>query len=79
MKNLNGKRRDVTNPPTATIERFESHITTLNPGMISHPPHTHPQEEFINFLPGDARRVHQRFCAAGWNRFIAFFALNDPA
>jgi quercetin dioxygenase-like cupin family protein len=43
----NGERRDVANNPTPTFAVFESHITTLNPGMASHEPHRHPQEELI--------------------------------
>ena len=35
----NGERRDVANNPTATLEVFECHITTLNPGRESHAPH----------------------------------------
>src|SRR5262245_30098952 len=46
-KTANGERREVANLPTATLERFESHISTLNPGEKSHPPHIHNQEEFI--------------------------------
>jgi len=47
-----GERRDVTDGPTATLERFECHISTLNPGRESHPPHHHPQEEFIILQEG---------------------------
>ncbi len=47
-----GFRRDVNNGPTATLERFECHISTLNPGLKSHPPHQHPQEEFIILQEG---------------------------
>lgn len=43
----NGERRDVVDRPSATFEKFESHITTLNPGQMSHPPHRHAREEFI--------------------------------
>lgn len=42
-----GERRDVANHPTSTLAVFECHITTLNPGRESHPPHRHPQEELI--------------------------------
>ncbi|HEX2100828.1 MAG TPA: cupin domain-containing protein, partial [Candidatus Synoicihabitans sp.] len=42
-----GERRDVIDLPTATLERFECHISTLAPDRASHPPHTHPQEELI--------------------------------
>src|SRR3954465_3078079 len=34
----NGERRDVANNPTPTLETFECHITTLNPGKESHAP-----------------------------------------
>ena len=47
-----GERRDVANNPTATLERFECHISTLNPSKMSHPPHTHPQEELIILTDG---------------------------
>jgi (S)-ureidoglycine aminohydrolase len=29
-------------------------VTTLNEGLPSHPPHTHPQEEIILLMKGDA-------------------------
>ena len=42
-----GESRSIVNGPTATLENLEMHITTLNPGMASHPPHKHPNEELI--------------------------------
>src|SRR6186713_121722 len=47
-----GERRDVSDNPTPTFETFECHISTLNPGMASHPPHIHPQEELIILREG---------------------------
>lgn len=47
-----GERRDVAKAPTATLLEFESHISTLNPGQPSHPPHQHPQEEIILLRTG---------------------------
>lgn len=47
-----GLSRRVVDGPTATFARFESHVTTLNAGNISHPPHRHPQEEFILLREG---------------------------
>lgn len=72
-----GARRDVADQPTATLERFECHITTLNPGKASHPPHRHAQEEFIILkegtldvaINGQVQRV-----GAG---SLFFFAAND--
>jgi quercetin dioxygenase-like cupin family protein len=42
-----GARREVFDAPTATLERFASHITTLNPGEAPHPAHRHPEEELM--------------------------------
>jgi XRE family transcriptional regulator, regulator of sulfur utilization len=42
-----GARRTVFRSPTATLDELECHITTLNPGQTSHPPHKHPEEEII--------------------------------
>ena len=42
-----GERREVFDAPTATLERFASHITTLNPGEAPHPAHRHPEEELM--------------------------------
>src|SRR5215831_19791708 len=42
-----GERREVFDAPTATLERFASHITTLNPGQALHPAHKHPEEELM--------------------------------
>lgn len=47
-----GERRDVYDAPTKTLHRFECHITTLNAGLMSHPPHRHPQEELIILKEG---------------------------
>jgi quercetin dioxygenase-like cupin family protein len=42
-----GSVRTVCSTPTATLENLEIHISTLNPGLMSHPPHKHPNEELI--------------------------------
>lgn len=73
-----GERRDVARNPTATLREFECHISTLNPGLASHPPHTHPQEELIVLRDGELD-VHIN----GVNTRVGpgslfFFASNDP-
>ncbi|HEX9781951.1 MAG TPA: cupin domain-containing protein [Opitutaceae bacterium] len=72
-----GARRDVNDGPTATLERFECHISTLNPGLASHPPHQHPQEEFIILQEGlldvHINGVAQRVGPGS----MFFFATND--
>ena len=42
-----GARRDVFDSRTATLDRFECHVTTLNPGAAPHEAHKHPEEELI--------------------------------
>jgi uncharacterized cupin superfamily protein len=42
-----GEIRNVVRGPTATLEELEIHVTTLNPGLASHPPHRHPNEELV--------------------------------
>jgi quercetin dioxygenase-like cupin family protein len=37
---------------TATTDELECHVTTLNPGEASHPPHKHPEEEVIIIKEG---------------------------
>ena len=71
-----GARRAVFDAPTATLERFESHVTSLNPGQSLHPPHKHVEEEMMIVregtleatLNGQATRVEvggMIFCASG--------------
>jgi XRE family transcriptional regulator, regulator of sulfur utilization len=60
-----GARRTVFRAPTATLDELECHITTLNPGQSSHPPHKHPEEEILivregtveSLVNGTLRRV----------------------
>jgi quercetin dioxygenase-like cupin family protein len=72
-----GERRDVVNLPTPTFERFESHISTLKPGLESHPPHRHPQEEFIVVKEGTLEVfINGKTQRAGAGS-VFFFASND--
>jgi XRE family transcriptional regulator, regulator of sulfur utilization len=47
QKTAIGETRAIVKGPTATLDELEMHITTLNPGMASHPPHKHPNEELV--------------------------------
>ena len=42
-----GETRAILRGPTATLDELEIHVTTLNPGEASHPPHKHPNEELV--------------------------------
>ena len=52
-----GERRGVFDSPTATLERFEFHITTLNPGESPHLAHHHPEEELMIVKEGVVEEV----------------------
>ena len=72
-----GTRRNVVDLPTLTFERFECHVTTLNPGIMSHPPHLHPQEEFIILKEGTLDvSLNGKVKRAGLGSLL-FFAAND--
>jgi mannose-6-phosphate isomerase-like protein (cupin superfamily) len=42
-----GARATVFEAPTATLDKFHCHVTTLNPGESTGAPHRHPQEELV--------------------------------
>lgn len=45
--NATGEVRSVVRAPTVTLDELEIHITTLKPGLASHAPHQHPNEEML--------------------------------
>lgn len=47
VKTEKGATRKFFQARTATLDELECHVTTLNPGMTSHSPHQHPNEELI--------------------------------
>jgi quercetin dioxygenase-like cupin family protein len=42
-----GSVRSFFKARTATLDELELHVTTLEPGKASHPPHRHPNEELV--------------------------------
>ena len=52
-----GEIRSLVRQPTATLEELEMHITTLNPGLASHPPHHHPNEELVIIREGQVETL----------------------
>jgi quercetin dioxygenase-like cupin family protein len=72
-----GERRDVAHHRTPTLEAFECHITTLNPGQASHLPHRHPQEELILVKEGRLEvHLNGQTQVAGPGS-VFFYASND--
>ena len=51
-QNATGEVRSVVRAPTVTLDELEMHITTLKPGLASHPPHQHPNEELLIIREG---------------------------
>ncbi len=52
-----GGVRQLFDRKTITMNRFDIHITSLNPGLKSHEPHTHKNEEIILMVDGDGEMV----------------------
>jgi quercetin dioxygenase-like cupin family protein len=73
-----GAVRQVVRAPTATLDELEIHITTLNPGQTSHPPHQHPNEELLIVKEGTVEAL----VAGEWKRLgvgsVIFQASNQP-
>jgi quercetin dioxygenase-like cupin family protein len=73
-----GQQRPVFDNPTPTLEKFEVHVTTLQPGMASHPPHHHPWEEILLIKEGNVEvSINGKKQRAATGAMI-FFASNDP-
>ena len=47
-----GSVRKFFQAPTATLDELECHVTTLNPGVASHPAHKHANEELVIIREG---------------------------
>jgi quercetin dioxygenase-like cupin family protein len=52
-----GEVRSLVKQPTATVDQLEIHVTTLNPGAMSHPPHRHVNEELIIMDKGECETL----------------------
>ncbi len=47
-----GEKRNFFVARTATLDQLSCHATTVNPGLASHPPHKHVEEELIIIKEG---------------------------
>jgi (S)-ureidoglycine aminohydrolase len=73
-----GESRQIFSRPVAWLEKIDMHATTLNPGEVSHPPHTHRAEEIILLRSGHVQ-MHigdQYYKAAGGD--LVFLASGVP-
>jgi quercetin dioxygenase-like cupin family protein len=71
-----GARREIVRGPTATLDEFRLHATTLKPGAAPHAPHRHPHEEMIVVKEGNIEvMIGQDWKPIGPGS-VAFFASN---
>ena len=52
-----GSVRQFLRAPTATLNELEIHVTTLKPGVASHAPHHHPNEELVIVQEGSVEAL----------------------
>jgi uncharacterized cupin superfamily protein len=75
--NGKGARRQLFDNATATLDRLECHITTVNAGLSPHDPHRHPDEELIVVKEGTLEvTINGQSQKAGPGSVI-FYASND--
>ncbi|HVM63009.1 MAG TPA: cupin domain-containing protein [Verrucomicrobiae bacterium] len=70
----NGVRRLVFDGPTATLDKIDCHITTLNPGERSGPPRLHLQEEVIIVKEGTIEATYDGHSETVGPGSVIFFA-----
>jgi len=76
--NAAGARAEVFNGPSGTLENFESHITTVDPGKSAHSPHTHPHEEMLIIKEGTLEVTIAGKTYIATPGSIIFYGPNDP-
>ena len=73
-----GGIRRMFDRPTAMTRRFEMHVTTLNEGLWSHPPHTHRAAEILLMIDQSAQEsIDGKLCPATVGDLI-FLESNVP-
>jgi mannose-6-phosphate isomerase-like protein (cupin superfamily) len=70
----NGVRRTVFEGPTATLDKINCHITTLNPGESSGPPRLHRQEEVVVVKEGTIEATYDGHSETVGPGSVIFFA-----
>ena len=70
----NGVRRVVFDGPTATLDKIDCHITTLNPGQQSGEPRLHLQEEIVIVKEGTVEATYDGHSETVGPGSVIFFA-----
>ena len=76
-KTANGERRAIFDAATATVDRLESHITTIDAGKASHAAHRHPDEELIFVREGVVEATINGVAHKAPAGSVIFYASND--
>src|SRR3954470_10023322 len=72
-----GEVRPYFDAATRTLDRLESHVTTLNPGEISHAAHAHADEELIIVREGTVEATVNGVPHSAGPGSVFFFAAHD--
>ena len=76
-KTANGERRAIFDSATATVDRLETHVTTLDGGKASHAAHRHPDEELVFVREGVIEATINGVANRAPAGSVIFFAAND--
>jgi len=76
-KTASGERRAVFDAATATVDRLETHVTTIGAGKASHAAHRHPDEELIYVREGVIEATINGVSTLAPAGSVIFFASND--
>ena len=72
-----GEVRPYFDAATRTLARLESHVTTLNPGEISHAAHAHADEELVIVREGRLEATINGVPHVAGAGSVFFFASHD--
>ena len=74
-----GTLRQLFRSPTATLDELECHVTTLKPGVSSHPPHKHPNEELVIVKEGTVEAlVNGELKRVGPGSVLSLIHISEP-
>jgi quercetin dioxygenase-like cupin family protein len=76
-KTASGERRAVFDQATATVDRLETHVTTVDVGKASHAAHRHPDEELVYVREGVIEATIGGVAKLAPAGSVIFFAAND--
>ena len=76
-KTASGERRAIFDATTATVDRLETHVTTIDGGKASHAAHKHPDEELVFVREGVIEATINGVPKLAPAGSVIFYASND--